>query len=135
MFRQLKPRLKLTPGNTWPFVLGIIAIPYFVLPRTFWLSTTYILVGATFLIYVWFALVDWFMVQKKLSTLLFAGAFLCFGVGFVLSSLWAAPNSLFDLTRIRSTSRILFFIGLPILALAVYQYAWYVEILRRNRSN
>lgn len=117
--------------NSWPLLLLVLFLAFWLSPREWWASFTFFCVGMLYLALVVAHTVEFWKIQRKWPYILFAIAKLFFGVALLIGALIAAPQPLRDFTAWRMVARVLWFIGLPFWAVAVYLECWRIYRLRQ----
>jgi hypothetical protein len=112
--------------NSWPALLLVITGAYWLSPRVWWSTITFVFIGILYLALVVAHMVEFWEIQRKLPYLLFAIAKLCFGVALLIGALVTVPQHIYDFSGWRMVSRILWIVGLPFWAVAVYSECWRV---------
>lgn len=112
--------------KSWPALLSIIAVAYWLSPRDWWGTITFVCIGFLYLALVSAHAVEFWRVQRKWPYLLFAIGQFLFGVALLIGALVTAPQHFYDFSTLRMVSRTLWFIGLPFWAVAVWSECWRV---------
>lgn len=112
--------------KSWPALLVIIAAAYWLSPREWWGTITFLCLGTLYLALVVAHGLEFWKVQRKIPYLLFAIAKFCFGVGLLIFALITVPQQVYDFSGLRVVSRLLWIVGLPFWAIAVYSECWRV---------
>lgn len=124
MFNRV--RIWLASDKSWPFLLGLVTGAYVSAPRELWATVTFLIIGTLYLFLVAAHTLEFWQVQRKWPYLLFAIAKFFFGVALLIGALVAVPQHRYDFTELRMVSRVLWLIGLPFWAVAVYHECWRV---------
>lgn len=131
---MLKLREWAASERSWPALLSIITVAYWLSPRDWWAVITFVCVGVLYLALVITHFLEFWALQRKLPYLIFAIAKLFFGVALLVGALVTVPQTVYDFSALRMVSRLLWLIGLPFWAVAVYSECWRVYRLWRARA-
>lgn len=120
--------------KSWPALLSIIAVAYWLSPRDWWAVITFVCIGILYIALVIAHALEFWRIQRKVPYLLFAVAQLCYGVALLIGALVTVPQHFYDFSMLRMVSRILWLIGLPFWAVAVYGECWRVYRLWKEQE-
>jgi hypothetical protein len=120
-------------GNSWPLLLAFLILIYWLSPRSWWGVLTFAFLAVFFLAWAAALLVEYFRIQYKPPSLAFSFAFAIFGLALIISALVNAPNPITDFSQLRMAARVLWGVGLPSFAVAVYMECWRVYCRLRDQ--
>lgn len=118
--------------KSWPALLSIIAVAYWLSPRDWWATLTFVCIGFLYLALVTAHALEYWRIQRKPPYLLFAIAKFFFGFALIIGALVTVPQTAYDFSSLRMVSRVLWLIGLPFWAVAVYSECWRIYRLLRE---
>jgi hypothetical protein len=118
--------------RSWPALLLIIAVAYWLSPREWWGTVTFFCLGMLYLGLVTAHLLEFWRIQRKTSYLIFAIAKFWVGVALIVGALVTVPQTHYDFTSLGMVSRVLWLIGLPFWAVAVYSECWRIYRLLKE---
>lgn len=111
--------------RSWPFLLIGEILTYYLLPREYWQLLTFVLLGMFYLLKSVDKALEYFFLQGKFVTLLYAFANLIFGIALIGSALVVSPYPVIDFSNLRQTVRSIWAIALPFFSIVVYIETWW----------
>jgi hypothetical protein len=136
-FRRFRKQIKeeAREEKTWPIMIVVLVVIYFVFPRTLWPVLTFFLLGFTYFVMVVSEVLEYFFLQKRWINLLYIVIFSLFGIALGIGALLASPNPIVDFSKLRNVSRGIWAVSLPFFAVAAYlKLAWVLRRIREKES-
>jgi hypothetical protein len=123
----------LASEKSWPLLLLVLSLAYWLSPRGWWASFTFILIGIVYLALVAAHGFEFWKIQRKWPSALFIIAYVFFGVAILIGAYTTAPLPNRNVDALRPISRALWAIGLPFFAIAAWFECW--RIYRQWKAN
>lgn len=114
----------LASEKSWPLLLLILSIAYWLSARGWWASFTFVLIGAVYLSLVVAHSFEFRNIQRKTPNMLFIIAYVFFGVAILIGAYTTVPLPNRNIAVLRPISRSLWAVGLPFFAIAAWFECW-----------
>ena len=121
--------------RSWPILAIFIIAMYFITPREWWSTQTFLFLGVTFLVDAISYLAEYIWLQRQRVKLLRVISESIFGIALMIGSFVAAPELLtgYSVDGIRMAARWIWGIGFLFFIILVYIRSWTIARLVKEK--